>query len=221
MAITNLIVSGFEGSDPQFTTSTTNWSVITDASRTFLLGGRATGIVGAACFGQQSFTANTRVVCRFYWRYPSALPSGGTTDAAFVCSIRQATAGVFQLLFVPSTGRLIARLSGGTISGVNDQTGPIISDLAWHLVEIQADHSTGTATLDWRIDGVDQTRVSGTGASTSMDAMRLGDGTTTNAPARTMDFDDVRVGAWTVAGTDWYGSDAPRPSGIPRFSLGV
>lgn len=205
MAITDLIVSGFEGSEPQFTSSTSNWSVITAAARTASLGGRATGAAGSSCFGQQTMTANNQVVVRFYWRYPSALPSGGTTDSAFVCSIREAAAGVFQMFFRPSDSKLIARIGGGTVAVNVDQVGPTISDLEWHLIELQAQHSTGTPTLDWRIDGNAQTQVVASGAATNMDAMRLGDGNTTNTPARTEDYDDVSVGAWTVAGTDWYG----------------
>lgn len=211
MAITDLIVSGLETGDPQFTTTSLNWSVIAGAARTGSLGGRATGALGTAAYGQQSMTASGKVIVRFYWRYPSALPSGGSTGGAYICSIREGASGVFQCTYRLSDSVVYVGIGGGTVATSVYQFGPVINDLNWHLVELQADHSTATPTLDWKIDGVLQTQVVASGTATNMDAIRLGDGTSTGAPARTEDYDDIKVGQWTVAATDWYGGDSATP----------
>ena len=104
-------------------------------------------------------------------------------------------------LEVSNTGACRLHISGGS-----NFSGPNIGDGQWHLFEFQLDFSsTTTWTIDWKVDGIAQTRV--TAAETSagtVSAVECGThGTTTTA--FTCDYDDLIVGTWTTAATDWWG----------------
>ena len=81
------------------------------------------------------------------------------------------------------------------------QIGPTIDTTNYHLVEFQVDSTN--LTVDWKIDGVLQTRATMI-ASASGDLYNLGTPFATQ-PAFTADYDDVILGSWTVAATDWWG----------------
>ena len=105
------------------------------------------------------------------------------------------------LFWITSTGVLTAQILGG----IPAQNGPIIDTSNWHLLEFQFDGSTlRSLDADWKVDGVSQPRCTSSGAATTVTGFALGEDIATQ-PGFTADFDDVIVGTWTVAGTDWYG----------------
>ena len=127
----------------------------------------------------------------------SARPSAGS---AVLFAIVSSTAGTLAQVTVSSAGVLSVQCGTGTV-----QAGPTIDTVSWHYVELQCDGRTTAATCDWRVDGVAQTRATGTIATGGNTGIVLGQPGTTG-PAFTCDYDDVIAGPWTAAATDWYGN---------------
>jgi hypothetical protein len=127
----------------------------------------------------------------------SARPSAGS---AVLFALVNSTAGTLAQVTVSSTGVLSVQCGPGTA-----QAGPTIDTTSWHYVELQADARTTAATCDWRVDGVAQTRATGTITTGGNTGLQLGQPGTAG-PAFTCDYDDVICGPWTTAATDWYGN---------------
>lgn len=102
----------------------------------------------------------------------------------------------YDLRISPAGVLTMANAVAGT-----SQAGPTIDTTSWHLIEIQVDHAAGT--IDWKVDGVAQTRVTGSAMGIFI-SHNLGNPGATQ-PAFTADYDDWICGTWTVAATDWYG----------------
>lgn len=139
----------------------------------------------------------------------SSRPSAGAALAAFT------TAGGSGLN-VQATGAISA-IFGGT-----QVTGDIIDTTGFHVIEWQCD--VVAKTMDWKIDGVAQTQVVSTGTPVAVTLVRFGSFDNTN-PAYTADIDDVILGSWTVAGTDWWGDGKgiglrPASDGTHAFTTG-
>lgn len=88
------------------------------------------------------------------------------------------------------------------VSGGATRTGPIIDTTNWHLIELQID--TTANIVDWKVDGVSMNQVSGGSAMGTLTTFYLGTDLASGS-AFTADYDDLIVGTWTTAATDWYG----------------
>ena len=137
-------------------------------------------------------TTPTKLVVRFGVKV-TARPASGTVQLA---SVYDGLATVPWILSISSAGVLSMLLNGGTA-----QTGPTIDTTNWHLIELQFDSTAKT--MDWKVDGVLQTRATSTGTVNAGAEFYLGT-RVSNQPAYNADFDDVIIGIWTVAATDWY-----------------
>ena len=134
----------------------------------------------------KAIISQTKLVTRFGVKV-TARPSTGTVklmhSQGFTVSIS-------------SAGVLSAQLATTGAA----QTGPTIDTTSWHWIELQGDTAAGT--LDWKVDGVPQTRATGTGSAVTI--VGLGTDLATQ-PAFTADYDDWIIGQWANAATDWYG----------------
>ncbi len=89
-------------------------------------------------------------------------------------------------------------MAAGTITldirGSSIQTGPSVSDNAWHRLDWHTDTSTTTWTVDWAVDGANQTQSSLAGQTAGSDPKTLIYGSTTTTHTLTIDIDDVVIG---------------------------
>ena len=197
---TPIVVAGFEhGTTAGFATGNstnkyfdrtvgtlgTNLSVSSSAARTGTYGLRLSPSAATVHAGFQNsgnggiLGSSGTLVGSFYFRFPT-LPS-----ADFNIFIDIGTAGgndVF-IKYLNSTGGLQGVFGSAT------QLGPIISANTWYRVDFRAVHNANPHTLDWKIDGVDQTQVSLAVASENIFIAGFG---LDNANATgTLDIDDV------------------------------
>ena len=207
MAITTLGLTGFEhgyiGAGAQnggglFDLAPgSGWQVTTTAVRNGTYAARLIAPANTATRLVNNVTgAPTKVVERFAVKV-TARPSSGLVVLAYGSDGVQNV----YLVTVSSAGVLSVQLILGGSAGTA-QTGPTIDTTNWHLIELQIDFTAKT--LDWKVDGVLQTRATSTGTAQPLTSIGLGT-PATNQPAFNADFDDVIIGTWTVAGTDWYG----------------
>ena len=86
--------------------------------------------------------------------------------------------------------------------GTTVVTGPTIDTTNWHLIEFQ--HAASPKTVDWKVDGVLQTRATARNTD-SVEQFWLGT-LSAAGQAFTADYDDLIIGnGWTDAASDWYG----------------
>lgn len=79
-------------------------------------------------------------------------------------------------------------------------------DGAWHLVELRGDYGSGSYTLDWRLDGIDQPSVTSAGQPpTTVKSFWLGD--PTGGKASVTDVDDAALSVSALASPPFLGPD--------------
>ena len=124
----------------------------------------------------------TCLVGRFYFNYHSISTTGTRVFPA-------ETAGglVWNFKFVTATAKLQANISG---SGA--QLSGALSADTWYRIDFRFDCSGTTGTLDWQVDGVDQTQSTKTSMTPSA-FIRFGLGEDTNVTTCTMYYDDVAI----------------------------
>lgn len=83
------------------------------------------------------------------------------------------------------------------------QTGPVINDGNWHVVEARWYVGAVAWTADWKVDGILQTPISVSYGVASNGQIILGN-LSTGYGAITFDMDDLIYGSWTDVG-DWWG----------------
>lgn len=142
--------------------------------------------VGAGAVNFRRNTSGSAVqiaVLRVYFR----IPTGGTPSAtASMAGWQITTAAVTVGMTITSAGQMRAVVGSGSAV-----TGPSVVLDTWHLVELRANITGTTWTLDWTVDGVEQTQAVWAGQSTTdaLQYLRLGSASSTlNA---TICFDDV------------------------------
>lgn len=202
MAITTSFLTGFEhgfiGSAASaggglFNGAFGAWSASTSSPRN---GNYCAHLIypGAAAAGSlDQLVSGTNLVMRFAVRVTAFSSSGLCTIGGFFTSSGGGAQGVVQ---ISPTGVLNVLMAGAVT-----QTGPQIDSTNWHLIELQL--NTTAKTLDWKVDGVQQTQA--VTASTPTPGTSLL-GTTGSTGTYTADFDDWIVGTYTNAATDWYGN---------------
>lgn len=155
-----------------------------------------------------AYSAPTKFVGRLAVKLSSRPGGTGSSLLAFT------TAGGSGFNVKP-TGELAA-IFGGT-----EVVGAVIDTTNFHLLEWQCD--TVAKTMDWRIDGAPQPRVTSAGTPAVGTVARFGSFDNTQF-AYTADVDDVIFGSWTVA-ADWYGEGRglgilPAADGTHVFTTG-
>lgn len=123
------------------------------------LGLHTTG-AGAQNISYSPSAGKTLHVGRFTFKVPTGgLPTGAI---AVLIQVRTASAKNFQIR-VSQTGVLSAIITGGTA-----QNGPTVTEGTEYVIDLKADCSGTTFTLDWQVNGTAQTQatLSGTTAST-------------------------------------------------------
>jgi hypothetical protein len=119
--------------------------------------------------------------------------------AAKVMRIPATTGGqTCPTLMLNADGTVTMRADGST---TGQQVGPNINDGNWHVIAMQADLSGTTWTVDWWVDGTQQTQAATAGhAADTCAGWGLG---ITASGTVTYEFDDVIYGNWVTAGTDF------------------
>jgi len=149
------------------------------AARTGSYGLRIYPTTTATSIGKLVAGTPTYVVGRVYVRF--ATKPSATTDIIWqVCGTP-----IFTISFVQSTSKFRAQITGGT-----SQAGPDVVVDTWYRIDFRFYCGGTTWTIDWQVDGVDQTQATlgGQSASTFTTGTRIGCG-----DAITMDMyvDDV------------------------------
>jgi enamine deaminase RidA (YjgF/YER057c/UK114 family) len=104
---------------------------------------------GSGALGMYQPSLSADLVARFTVLFPGSLPSVDTQIfAATLMSIR----------FDAATGKLAATAGTGTAVL---SAGTVVADTEY-FVDVRAHRSTSAATIDWQIDGVEQTQATGT-----------------------------------------------------------
>lgn len=163
-------------------------AVVAGAARNGSYGLRITATANVAHRLQISFPVGvSKLVGRIAVK-ASSRPSSGTAKLVHISGIMTFT--------IDSTGVIGGQYAAGTV-----QNGPTLDTTSFHVIEWQYEGAAGT--LDWKVDGVQQTRATGTAAG-SPSLINLGTDSTVQ-PAFTADYDDLILGTWVTAGTDWFG----------------
>lgn len=126
---------------------------------------------------QKTFTATRMLVGRFYYRLATA-PSGNNTIFTLVGPTNKAQ------FSVASATRALRGVIGGTVV-----TGPVLTVNQWYRIDFRIDTSGTTYTMDWQLDGVDQTQVT-LGSQTAADITGVNWGCTSSQAAKGW-FDDM------------------------------
>jgi hypothetical protein len=158
-----------------------------------------------------TFASETKALCRFAFRM-TAWPGGDQQIVQF---------GPVYIR-VNNTGSV----GVGTNAALQQST-TVAVDSTWHVMEVQADVSTNPWTINWKLDGVQQTAWAPANAASSIQTFTIGSGNT--SAVWTAQFDDFVVGAFTAT-TDWYGdgkvlgyvptSDGTHAAGTAIFGAG-
>lgn len=120
------------------------------------------------------------LVGSFWFRFPSGLPA-----ADFNIFIDIGTAGGNDVFF-----KYLSSNSGlQAVFGSSTQMGPTLANNTWYRIDFRAIHNANPHTLEWQVNGVDQTTVSLAVASENIFVAGFGIDNT-NATG-TMDVDDV------------------------------
>lgn len=133
--------------------------------------------------------------------FPTSLPSADCELALFEANFDA------EIWFHQSTGKLAARWGSDTMTD-----GPTVSANTWYMVEIYADVSASTVTLDWWVDTVPQTQVTLVDIAATISAFDLGCAIT--AATMTVRYDDVVVWTDTAAITGPKGKHTVRPLNV-------
>jgi hypothetical protein len=201
MAITTAFLTGFEhgflgtganAGGGLIDVLPASWSISTSSPRNGSYCAHLVAPSGSSSIMSKTLAFGSQVIARFAVKV-TARPSSGSASLAGLTDT--VNGSVVASILIDSAGVLSATMSGGT-----PVTGPTIDTTSWHVIEIQA--NSASKTLDWKVDGVLQTRATTGTTLSGVEYMRLGPNTTI---AYTADFDDWIVGEWTVAATDWYG----------------
>jgi hypothetical protein len=168
------------------------------------------------CTGSISFNAKTAlnkrtVVGRFYLRVNSAV--SGTASITICLNVN----GNLQLMLRPGPAM---RAEVGATLGTNSSA---LTIGQWYRIDYRMDCSTGTASVEYQIDGAAQPTASRAQASADMTALRLGN-TGTNTYQAYVDVLKI-----TDTGTDYpigpsatlVGGVAPRGTASPVLSAGI
>lgn len=139
---------------------------------------------GAVNFRRNTSGSSVQIaVARAYFR----IPTGGMPSAtASIIGWQITTAAVTVGVTITSAGSI-----RGIVGGGSSITGPDVVLDTWHMVELRANITGTTWTLDWAVDGVAQTQAVWTGQATNdaLQYLRLGSASSTlNA---VICFDDV------------------------------
>ena len=145
--------------------------------------------------------ARTNLVGRVAFRVDSLPASGTTNTIVFAGTTATSTAGFY--LALGNDNKIYARIGSGTI-----RSSAALS-AGWHVLEWQAQWAANPETMDWRIDGVSQTQCT-YASTTTISYFGLGNPATTGV-AYTASYDDLIIGDWSTAATDWFGDGTILP----------
>jgi len=141
--------------------------------------------VAATCyFGKTISGSPTYLVGRIYF-YFTTLPAANT----FLLKAMTAAGGYPRIDYVLASQRIAM-----SVGGVGQQLGPVLSTGQWYRVDFRMYCGGATRTIDWAIDGVDQTQVSTAVAASTFVSLNVGSEIST-----TFDFyvDDIVLSATT------------------------
>jgi len=141
--------------------------------------------VAATCyFGKTIAASPTYLVGRVYF-YFTTLPAANT----LLLKAITAAGGYPRIDFVQASGRIAM-----SIGGVGQQLGPVLSTGQWYRIDFRMYCGGATRTIDWAIDGVDQTQVSTAVAASTFVSLNIGSEVST-----TFDFyvDDIVLSTTT------------------------
>jgi len=163
----------------------TNIAVTADAKRTGGYGLRVYPAVSTLVNITKNVTA-TILVGRFYVKLPSTLP---TADHQIARAMTASQQMIFGYNYNAGSPRFYMMVNAGTpryFSGLAADT--------WYRVDFRFDVSGATSTIDWQIDGVDQTQATRTVAASSITIFNLG---ISIAAIGNVYYDDVVLSATT------------------------
>src|SRR6266498_524769 len=147
-------------------------------------------------------TSKTVLVGSFYVKFKTALP----TVLTRLAQPENPAGADAQINFNP-TGNVIEAICGGGTT----RTGPTVVADTWYRIEFRYDVSAATHTLDWKVDGADQTQASGTVSASTINFFTLGWGSALGSSV-TVQFDDVVLS--TTSGDYPLGSHTVRALGV-------
>ncbi len=124
-------------------------------------------------------------VVRLYLRL-AALPSA---DVAELLSVDIAAGNDLRVGFQNSSNRLTIRFGNAAVTTANSA----VSANTWYRLDLRVIANANPRTAAWRLDGVSQASVSAAGAASTVNTLRFG--STVNADAYTVNFDDVLISA--------------------------
>lgn len=116
-----------------------------------------------------------------------------TTNAREVMRNYYASQTKIASLTVSSTGVMQARFgTTATPATASSAAGAIVVD-TWHLIELRVNVGIANPTMEWRIDGVDQTQPAADTGSTLMHSVYFGSADTLASATYTLRWDDVNL----------------------------